>query len=79
LPPGVAGIFLRKPVGAAGPNIYWLSNRGTLAEIARNLYRVLRQADLGRHREIWVEALPADAGGIAAALNDRLKRAAAKR
>ena len=79
LPPDVAGIFLRQPAGAAGPNVYWLSDHGTLEEIARNLYRVLRRADQSRHREIWIEALPADAGGITAAINDRLKRAAARR
>jgi L-threonylcarbamoyladenylate synthase len=79
LPPDVAAVLLRKPTAPAGPNVYWLSDRGTLEEIARNLYRVLRQADQGRHREIWIEGLPADAGGIAAAINDRLKRAAAKR
>ncbi len=79
LPPKVAGIFLRKPAGRAAKNIYWLSNRAALADIARNLYRVLRQADRGSHRQIWIEALPDDAGGLAAVINDRLQRAAAKR
>ena len=79
LPPDVAGVFLRKPGGRTGGNVYWLSTRGTLAEVSRNLYRVLRQADLGRHRQIWVEILPADTGGLATALRDRLKRAAARR
>jgi L-threonylcarbamoyladenylate synthase len=78
LPRDVAGVFLRKPAGRTGSNVYWLSNRGTLAEIARNLYRVLRRTDQGRHRQIWVEVLPADAGGLGTALLDRLKRAAAK-
>ena len=77
LPGDVGGIFLRKPAGRSGANVYWLSRRGTLAEVSRNLYRVLRQADQARHREIWVEALPAGAGGLAVALHDRLKRAAA--
>ena len=78
LPQGVGRIFLRKPAGETGDNIYWLSERGALAEAARNLYRVLRAADQGGHRQIQVEPLPADAGGLAAALNDRLKRAAAR-
>ena len=77
-PDGVAGIFLRKPAGRAGRDIYWLSERGSLAEVARNLYRVLRAADRGGHRRIWIEALPVAAGGLAAALHDRVKRAAAK-
>ena len=79
LPPEVAGIFLRKPAGPAAQNIYWLSSRAALADMARNLYRVLRQADRGHHRQIWIEALPDDSGGLAAAINDRLQRAANKR
>jgi L-threonylcarbamoyladenylate synthase len=78
LPQDVAGIFLRKPAGPTAGNIFWLSRRGSLVEVARNLFRVLRQADQGRHRQIWVEGLPADAGGLATAIKDRLKRAAAK-
>ena len=79
LPPGVGGIFLRKPAGRTSPNLYWLSLRGTLAEVSKNLYRVLREADQAGHREIWVERLPANADGLTTAVNDRLKRAAAKR
>lgn len=79
LPQGVGRILLRKPAaGQTGGNIYWLSERGALAEVARNLYRVLRTADQGGHRQIQLEPLPAGMGGLATALNDRLKRAAAK-
>jgi len=69
-------IFLRQPVGKSPAHVYWLSNRGALDEIARNLYRVLRVADMGGYREIQLEKLPATAGGLAAALHDRMKRAA---
>jgi L-threonylcarbamoyladenylate synthase len=79
LPPDVAGVFLRKPAGPTGRNVYWLSEHGALAEVARNLYRVLRKADQGGHRQIWIEALPDAAGGLAVVLSDRLKRAATKR
>jgi L-threonylcarbamoyladenylate synthase len=79
LPQDTGAIFLRKPVGRVGPSIYWLSKRASLAEIARNLYRVLRQADHGNHRQIWIESLPENSGGLAAAINDRIHRAAAKR
>ena len=79
LPADIAGIHLRRPAGRTAPNVYWLSPRGALAEVARNLYRVLRAADEAGHRQIWIEALPGDSGGLAAAINDRLKRAAAKR
>jgi len=79
LPPEIAGVFMRKPANRPPGNVRWLSRRGSLAEVARNLYRVLREIDRAGFEEIWVEALPADAGGPAAALRDRLKRAAAKR
>ena len=78
-PAGVALVLLRQPPGEITRHVYWLSRRGALAEVARNLYDVLRRADAGRHRQIWVEPLPGDAGGLAAAINDRLKRAAAGR
>ncbi len=78
-PPGVAGIFLRKPTGRIAHNVYWLSQRGSLPEVARNLYRVLREADHDGSRQIWIEALPKDSGGLTAAINDRVSRAAAKR
>ena len=79
LPAGVAAVFLRKPGQSPAKHVFWLSERGALAEVARHLYDVLRQADAGGYRQIWVEPLPSDAGGLAAAINDRLKRAAAKR
>jgi L-threonylcarbamoyladenylate synthase len=76
---GTGVIRLRQPAGRAGAGTYWLSRRGALDEIARNLYRVLRAADAGGHGRIIVEKLPPTAGGLAAAINDRLHRAAAKR
>lgn len=79
LPSDSGGIFLRKPTGRVSSNIYWLSKRGSLVEMARNLYSVLREADHGGHKQIWAEALPDNSGGLADALNDRMSRAAAKR
>jgi len=72
-------ILLRKPAGKTPANVRWLSRHGSLPEIAKNLYRVLREADAGGHRQIVVEKLPPTAGGLAAAINDRLQRAAARR
>lgn len=69
-------IYLRQPAGKRPAYVYWLSRRGALDEIARNLYRVLREADAGGYRDILLEKLPPTAGGLAAALNDRMKRAA---
>jgi L-threonylcarbamoyladenylate synthase len=72
-------VLLCQPRGKPGSNVFWLSRRGALAEVARNLYGVMRQADAGGFRRIHVEPVPGEAGGLAAAINDRLKRAAAKR
>lgn len=74
-----AVIRLRRPADGATQGVYWLSRRGSLAEIARQLYRVLRAADAGGHDRILIERLPPTAGGLAAAINDRLRRAAARR
>jgi L-threonylcarbamoyladenylate synthase len=77
--PGTAIIHLRQPAQESGPGIYWLSRRGALGEIARNLYRVLREADAAGHRRIMIERVPPTSGGLAAAINDRISRAAAQR
>jgi L-threonylcarbamoyladenylate synthase len=80
-PAGVAVVLLRQPSGKKpAQHLFWLSQRGALTEVARNLYDVLRRADAGGYTQIRIEPLPAaDASGLAAAINDRLKRAAAKR
>ena len=78
-PAGVAGILWRQPGSRPAKNLFWFSRRGSLAEVARNLYRVLRLADEGNFRQIWVEPPPGNADGLAAAINDRLHRAAARR
>ena len=72
-----AVILLRKPAGPTPAGTYWLSRRGSLPEIAHNLYRILRAADAAGHRAILIEAVPLTAGGLAAAINDRIRRAAA--
>ncbi|MES1194617.1 MAG: Sua5 family C-terminal domain-containing protein, partial [Opitutus sp.] len=79
LPANVAAVWLRQPKGSPAKNVFWLSRRGALTEVARNLYTTLRRADAGGYRQIWVEPLPGDAGGLAVAITDRLQRAAAKR
>jgi len=73
-----AVILQRQPAGKAAPHTYWLSTRGALAEIAHNLYRVLRETDAAGYREIFIEPVPPTAGGLAAAINDRIRRATAK-
>jgi L-threonylcarbamoyladenylate synthase len=78
LPSDCAGVYLRKPSGRCRPQVYWLSRRASLKEIAHNLYGVLRAADHGGHREIWMETLPENLGELAVAINDRIRRAAAR-
>lgn len=68
----------RLPPGAdAAVAIYQLSERGDLAEAARNLFAGLRTLDASGASTIAVMALPAE--GLGEALADRLGRAAAPR
>lgn len=73
-----AVILLRRPAGKLPEHTYALSKRGALSEIAHNLYRVLRETDAAGYREILIEAVPPTAGGLAAAINDRIRRATAR-
>jgi L-threonylcarbamoyladenylate synthase len=77
-PADEAWLFLRRPAGRLAANILWLDPRGSLPGAARNLFARLRQLDQGGFRRIHLECAPAGAGGLAAALNDRLRRAAAR-
>ena len=71
-------IFQQKP-RTGGTNIFWFSANGQLAEVAHNLYAVLRRADAGKFTRMIAEAAPRSNGALAAAINDRLTRAAGKR
>lgn len=71
-----AFIFLRKPSGKQPPNIYWLDARGELRGVARRLFATLRAADSGGYRRIHIERASGDE--LADAINDRLRRAAAR-
>ena len=55
----------------------WLSVNGEIAEIAKNLFAVLRSLDAEKWAKIHV-ARVAGGEGLALAINDRLSRAAAK-
>ena len=54
-----------------------LSERGDLAEAARNLFAVLRELDGSECEVILAEVFPEE--GLGRAINDRLRRASAKR
>lgn len=58
--------------------VRWLSLKGELAEIARNLFSSLRELDTGHYSRIHASLAPGEEG-LAPAINDRLRRAAAKR
>ena len=77
LPPGAA-LVLQARRGSLPPRAraYYLSERGDAAEAARSLFALLRQIDREHHSIIIAEL--ADPAGVGAALNDRLRRAAAR-
>lgn len=81
LPANEALLLQQKPSGPLDAETrkrcHWLSARGDLDEVARNLFDALRQLDNGRWRRIHAELAPTKKG-LGPAINDRLTRAAAK-
>ncbi|HTZ20032.1 MAG TPA: L-threonylcarbamoyladenylate synthase [Opitutaceae bacterium] len=74
-PSNEAWLLIMKPGQATPPNVHWLDARGNLRGVARRLFSQLRQLDAAGYRRIHVELAPG--GGLAEAINDRLRRAAA--
>jgi L-threonylcarbamoyladenylate synthase len=62
---------------AIGKEIIWLSRSGNLEEAAANLFAALRDAD--RPGLAGIAVMPIPDAGLGAAINDRLRRAAAPR
>ena len=75
-PANEAWIFVAKPRGLAGKAIFWLDARGNLRGAARRLFATLRRVDALGFARIHVELARGE--GLADAINDRLRRAAAK-
>jgi len=77
-PSDEAFVFLRRPTSAIArkKNVFWLDERGELRGVARRLFATLRRVDAMRFRKIHAEL--ASGGGLADAINDRLRRAAAQ-
>ncbi len=78
--PTHAWVFLAKPTirsRTAATNLFWLDSRGDLGRVAHRLFAVLRQLDHAGFARIHVELAPGHAG-LADAINDRLRRAAAR-
>ena len=59
------------------PNIYWLSETGNPDEIAHNLFNLIQKLDRQQFEKICIEQVSPEA--IGSAINDRLKRAAARK
>ncbi|HVS52495.1 MAG TPA: L-threonylcarbamoyladenylate synthase [Opitutaceae bacterium] len=74
--PKQAFVFMRRPAGRARKNVFWLDARGDLRGVARRLFATLRQLDGEGFAAIHVELASGD--GLAVAINDRLRRAAAR-
>ena len=76
-PADEAWLFLARPPGPARPNLHWLDARGDLRGAARRLFARLRELDAAGYRHLHLEAAPGE-DGFALAINDRLRRAAAR-
>ncbi len=75
--PDEAWLLTVKPVGRALPeNVFWLDTRGRLPDAARRLFAQLRALDGRGFSKIHAELVAG--GGLADAINDRLRRAAAR-
>lgn len=72
-----AWVFLAKPRQAHRKNVFWLDARGNLRGVARRLFALLRQLDDAGFARIHCEC-PGTDEGLAQAINDRLRRAAAR-
>lgn len=67
----------QKPDWYAGQQaVYWLSTKGNLDEMARSLFDLIQTLDEQQFKKIYVEQAPDK--GLGVAINDRLRRAAAK-
>lgn len=79
---GTAVVFQARPSAGtlaalpAGASVFWLSENGDQADVAREVFALLRRLDGGNFSEILIEKSPDS--GIGVAVNDRLSRAAAR-
>ena len=74
-PASEAWVFLAQPGKLRGKNIFRLDARGELPGVARRLFATLRRVDTLGFTRIHVELARGE--GLAAAINDRLRRASA--
>lgn len=74
--PDEAYLCIRRPGGRLPKNVFWLDARGDLRRAARRLFARLRHLDAKGFTAIHTEL--AQGEGLADAINDRLRRAAAR-
>jgi L-threonylcarbamoyladenylate synthase len=74
--PDTAYLLWKKPEGKNAENIFWLSASGSLTEAASRLYAALHEIDQLGYQQIIAQTFPEQ--GMGNAINDRLRRAAAK-
>jgi L-threonylcarbamoyladenylate synthase len=74
----IALVCNKKPKWYTGqPNIYWLSETGNPDEIAYNLFNLIQKLDRQQFEKICIEQVSPET--IGSAINDRLRRAAARK
>jgi len=76
LEPHVARVCFTRPPAGSAADVHWLTENGDPAEAAHALFARLRELDAGGFERIEVE--PAPPQGLGVAINDRLRRAAAR-
>ncbi|MGF1453055.1 MAG: L-threonylcarbamoyladenylate synthase [Opitutales bacterium] len=80
--PADAWLWQARPTEAALAELvgdhFWLSEDGDAASCARNLFALLRKLDARQPSRILAQVRPQGTGGLDAAINDRLRRAAAR-
>ena len=81
-PPCTSGqeavVWLQRPAAGDkthGRACFWLSEDGSLEEVGRNIFALLRRLDEGNFSAVHMELTGGH--GLGAAINDRLRRAAA--
>ncbi len=74
--PREAWVFIAKPPQVRGENLFWLDAHGDLRHVAHRLFALLRDLDQAGFTRLNLELAPGRAG-LADAINDRLRRAAA--
>jgi L-threonylcarbamoyladenylate synthase len=75
--PAIALVYNQKPIWHTDQaNSFWLSETGELKEIAHNLFELIQRLDQQGYQQLWIEQAAEE--GLGHAINDRLRRAAAK-